>query len=250
MRVFSFSAKAGHGKDFCAGIAQEYLWERGVLIARQPLALPLKMRAYAEMAGRVSYEDVFFHKPPEVRERLQQAGTQEGRNRYGLDFWLFQAEALLRQYETTQPYLQGVCVPDVRFPNEVEFVRLGGRAPGRVRKELWKEVERETGFTEEKEQELLESRKILALWDLDRRAEASFHVRWQEALTRGEGMAFYIRSDRPTLTGEAATHESEIALDEVLDTVGFTAVLENWTTTTRDELKEQIVPHLNTLFGI
>lgn len=63
------------------------------------------------------------------------------------------------------------------------------------------------------------------------------------------GLALTIVSDRPTLTGEAARHRSETALDHLDRATAFDGVLVNDRTTTLDGLRDQLRPHVARLLG-
>lgn len=203
IKVLGFSGKARHGKDFCAAVAQEVAKESGFNMGRIALADVLKARVYGEAGGRYSLEQVFVNKPPQVRDTLQQVGTERGRWVFGENFWTLQVEAMLYVFEKSMPFLDAVVIPDIRFPNEVEFVKLGGTAP----------------------------------------------VNLSRVISRGPGLQLHIKSDRPTLMGEFAQHASETSLDGVPDDF-FDGIIFNNLDTTRDELKKQIRPYVQMLFGV
>ena len=125
MKILGISGKAQHGKDTCARIARDIASEKGFLVGSWAFAHPLKAVVYAEGAGKFTYEDVFFHKPPAVRELLQRRGTEEGRDKYGPNFWILQTEIYIKLFAENFP-LDLITLTDVRFPNEVEFTRKHG----------------------------------------------------------------------------------------------------------------------------
>lgn len=185
MKVLSFSARAMHGKDTCARIAREIAREEfGVTLSHFAFAWPLKMRCYGADAS-LTWEDVQA-KPPHVRRLFQLEGTENGRDKYGADFWTRHADAYLRLMGEAMPEVEGATNSDTRFPNEVEFARE-------------------------------------------------------------RGMALYIQSDRPTLTGEAALHPSETALDPLDKATAFDGIITNSRDTTLADLRAQIRPFVATL---
>jgi len=64
---------------------------------------------------------------------------------------------------------------------------------------------------------------------------------------RERGLNLYIVSDRPTLTGDAAKHPSETSLDHLDKGADFDGIIVNNLTTTLEELRAQILPHVQTL---
>jgi hypothetical protein len=78
--------------------------------------------------GEATYDEVFVTKPPHVRHLLQLRGTEEGRNVFGNDVWCKAALAWMQVLHDTSGVKKFV-VPDVRFPNEVDYIRNNG---GRV----------------------------------------------------------------------------------------------------------------------
>jgi hypothetical protein len=247
MRVIGISGKARHGKDTVAGLILDMAdKEFGVSLGKFPLALPLKARVYAELNGQNSYEDVFHNKPEAVRRRLQITGTEEGRNKFGPELWTGQVAAFLTYFaEEGMPGLNGVIIPDVRFPNEVAFIRYGGRVEYHLYNSLIPEVVADIGYppTDEEEMALLQSDPA-KLYALDRLFEQRMTERLeQERATRG-GLALYIQSNRPTLEGEAALHPSETALDDMDKEKAFDGIIVNNVDTTLDDLRSQLRPFL------
>lgn len=94
------------------------------------LAFPLKQRVYS-VRDDWSIEHVVGQagKPPDLREFLQQEGTERGRDLIRQDIWIRATEAFLYLANTEWSNLvNGVVICDVRFPDEANYVRsLGGR---------------------------------------------------------------------------------------------------------------------------
>ena len=131
MRVLGFSSKARHGKDTCSHIAMDLAKsEYGEQWVQWALAYPLKAMVLGRGQGKYTVEDVFETKPPEVRDLLQQVGTEQGRHVYGDEIWTLQSEAHLYIIQQHFPHnlIQGVVFSDVRFQNEVQFIQNGGHS--------------------------------------------------------------------------------------------------------------------------
>ncbi len=253
MRLISFSGKAQHGKDTCARITAEIAKEEfGANIGSWALAHPLKAVVYGEGRGEYSFEDVWYTKPDGVRKLLQVRGTEEGRDKYGVNFWALQTEAYLRLFESSMPFMDAVSLTDVRFPNEVMLVRLGGRVEDRVLSEIRQQARADYNFSEEQEEALLFSTDVedqVQMLRLEDRVNDAIEVRFANELVSSNSYALYIQSDRPTLTGTAALHPSETALDELDKNKLFDGIIINNVDTTFEDLRNQLRPFVARLLG-
>jgi hypothetical protein len=120
IEVIGISGKAGTGKDF---IYTNYLAPLGY----RRWALADHFKIWAVGKGAATYDEVFHTKPPHVRKALQQTGTEEGRNVYGEDVWCVAAKAWMEHLNITWGENK-FCITDVRFPNEVVFIKnMGGK---------------------------------------------------------------------------------------------------------------------------
>lgn len=250
MYVVGIAGKARHGKDTVANLIVELAQsEYDKNFGKFALAAPLKARVFAELAGEYSYSQVFDDKPPKVRKVLQEVGTEKGRNFFGPDLWTYQVEAFLRYFTSTMPFVDGMVIPDVRFPNEVLFARYGGRVAEPIEVEIGTQVAEELSYTDEREMQLLEEGDFETLYDLDRRYVELYNELVAAEKAMSPGIALWIESDRPTLTGEAASHASETALDFVDKERGFDGIIVNNLDTTFDDLREQLRPYLKELLS-
>lgn len=120
IRLIGISGKAGSGKDY---VYSQYLKPLGYL----NWSLAWHFKVWAVGKGTASHQEVFITKPPRVRTELQLEGTERGRNVYGEDVWCNTAEEWLNLLNE-QWGCDKFVIPDVRFPNEVAFIkRLGGQ---------------------------------------------------------------------------------------------------------------------------
>lgn len=119
IEVIGLSGKVGSGKDY---LGLNVLRRAGY--HQWAYAWPLKMQALGQGA---TYEEVFVTKPPAVREMLQIVGTEQGRDKYGQNYWLKIADGWLRTLHENLG-ISKFYFTDVRFPNEVDFIHnLGGK---------------------------------------------------------------------------------------------------------------------------
>lgn len=124
MKIIGLSGKSGSGKDY---IATNILKARGYHV--MSFAWPMKISVVAK--GLATYEEVFITKPPHVRHLLQQEGTELGRNVYGVDYWVKSAYGWMRTINE-QWGIDKFVITDVRFPNELDFVKDSGGSVFRI----------------------------------------------------------------------------------------------------------------------
>lgn len=122
LELFGFSGKMGTGKNYLA----EKLF-KALLPRKNTLVLALADHFKVDCCAKdgVKYQKVFVAKDEETRKLLQKRGTEEGRAVYGEDIWIRILEIWIRRHHETG--VERVIVTDLRFPNEVEWLKsLGG----------------------------------------------------------------------------------------------------------------------------
>lgn len=122
MRIIGITGKAGSGKDWLANTIRTEVAESGLTYLRYALAWPIKNELIAR--GECTFDEAHFTKPPRVRDRLQQFGTEQGRNVFGADYWLRHADNWMQLF--ADQGIDGVVVPDCRFANEIDWVHARG----------------------------------------------------------------------------------------------------------------------------
>jgi hypothetical protein len=119
MKVIGISGKSGTGKDH---ITQNYIRPLGF----HQWSLAWHFKVWTVGKGLATHEEVFFTKPPHIRKELQLEGTERGRMQFGENVWCDTARewfVLLNE----QWGIDKFVISDVRFPNEVDFVKsMGG----------------------------------------------------------------------------------------------------------------------------
>jgi hypothetical protein len=161
-------------------------------------------------------------------------GTELGRNVFGEDIWTLQLEALMRRIaNNSDGLIAGWTVTDVRFHNEVEFIKFNGTAPTTLDKELNRLVQSTTDAA------------ALAGLPIDRAVDLNrelYEAAYEREFANGWGVTIWIESDRPTLTGEAALHPSETQFDDEDRQQLFDYIIINNCDTTLDDLRDQLSP--------
>jgi FMN phosphatase YigB (HAD superfamily) len=143
LELYGFSGKMGTGKNYIA----EKLF-KAMLPTKNTVILALADHFKVECCAKdgVDYNRVFGEKDGETRKLLQKRGTEEGRAVYGEDIWTRTLEIWIRRHHETG--VERVIITDLRFPNEVEWVKsLGGmtfriNAAERNKTRLHQEAER------------------------------------------------------------------------------------------------------------
>lgn len=119
--IYGFCGKLGSGKHFVA---------KNVLLPMLPskpsiiLSFSDTLKIDAIVKDGLKREHVFEEKDQETREALQKRGTEDGRTQYGDDIWIKYMEELI--YLHVSRGIRRILITDVRFPNEIEFIRRHG----------------------------------------------------------------------------------------------------------------------------
>lgn len=117
IKIIGLHGKAGCGKDFIASQCLNDYFK---------VALANHFKIDIVRKNIFTFDEVFNTKPAHVRHRLQQIGTEEGRDVYGPDVWCNALEAWMYLINTSNK-IDKFVIADLRFDNEAEYVKsLGG----------------------------------------------------------------------------------------------------------------------------
>ena len=119
IELIGISGKATAGKDT---LGRSILRPRGFV----PYSIAWPMKIGLVGRRRLTHEEAFVKpKDDRVRGIMQAGGDEEGRQVYGEDYWIRQADEWL--YILRDEYrFDKVYLPDVRYWNEAEWVRNHG----------------------------------------------------------------------------------------------------------------------------
>ena len=122
IEIIGISGKLGSGKNYVTeNIIQHLLTPKKTLL----LAFADDFKIETITKDNLSYERVFIKKDSESREKLQNRGTKEGREKYGENIWVDTLEQWIRLY--SERGIERFIILDIRFINEAELVKkLGG----------------------------------------------------------------------------------------------------------------------------
>lgn len=147
IEVIAISGKQGSGKNFIGEqVLHKMLSEKPTLFC----SFADHFKVDAIVKDGLDREKVFGRKDEFTRVTLQRRGTEEGRDKYGENIWvdLLYEWMLLHQSRGTKR----IFVLDVRFSNEIEFVKQIGGTVIRINspKRTWDTVLKEADGDEEK----------------------------------------------------------------------------------------------------
>jgi phosphomevalonate kinase len=123
VEIFGFSGKMGSGKNY---VAEKIFAPMMPPAPTLSIALADHFKVSAISFDGLSWEKVYGQKDENTRQVLQRRGTEEGRQKYGENIWLATLQAWMRVH--AERGIRRFLITDIRFPNEVMWVRsLGGK---------------------------------------------------------------------------------------------------------------------------
>jgi len=136
MFVLGISGKLGVGKNYVSEnmiIPMILKWYKNKVVV--PYFFSFGSFIKSELYGRddrLTYHNLFEEKTSDIRHRLQQYGTEIGRDNFRKDIWIRQVK-LWMEIQTNQlnvinqhlstPIYPMFVIQDIRFPNELEFIQ-------------------------------------------------------------------------------------------------------------------------------
>ena len=123
MRLIGLAGHKRAGKDTAAQVLQRQGWKA------TSFAEPIREFIH-QLVGPDSFEEkeqeTFFGKSP--RQMMQTLGTEWGRNLVNPDIWVMVVAERYKRLRERDPRFgySGMVVTDVRFPNEVDWIRSQG----------------------------------------------------------------------------------------------------------------------------
>jgi hypothetical protein len=128
-RIIGISGKMGTGKNYIAEKVIPKHLPHDVVPIYLAFADQIKVELYSgDTTATLTYDNLFNHKTAESRQLLQEYGTEVGRKQKktkwvdALDMWITIFSARWNHPIMTPVFI----ITDVRFPNELEYIKQKG----------------------------------------------------------------------------------------------------------------------------
>ena len=125
MIIIGLSGKMGSGKNYIAEqiIYPSFKDDYNILIIG--FGYLMKNELYAR-DKTLTYDELYDHKTFETRNKLQQYGTENGREKYHSDIWIRGLDIQIETFRRRSNDNCLVIVCDVRFVNEADYIKQKG----------------------------------------------------------------------------------------------------------------------------
>jgi len=125
MKLIGLSGHMGCGKNYIAEqiIYPHFKSNNNILIIG--FGDQMKNELYARDLS-LQYDDLYDHKTFETRNKLQQYGTENGREKYHPDIWIRGLDIQIETFKRRSGQNCLIIVCDVRFINEAEYIKQKG----------------------------------------------------------------------------------------------------------------------------
>jgi phosphomevalonate kinase len=145
MKIIGLSGKMGCGKNYIAEKILYPYFKNSLNILIIGFGDLMKNELYARDLT-ISYDQLYDHKTFETRQKLQQYGTENGRDKYHQDIWIRGLDIQIETFKRRSGENSLVIICDVRFINEYHYIKeKGGKiirieAPNRTKLRYSKEA--------------------------------------------------------------------------------------------------------------
>lgn len=121
--LIGISGKMGSGKDYvCQNLINPLMNKYNKRCLQVSFADQIKVNVMTKYD--VPFCDVYLDKTNETRTLLQQEGTERGRDIFGKDIWIKYLHNWISVYKSRG--IHSFVCPDVRFKNELEYIKSQG----------------------------------------------------------------------------------------------------------------------------
>jgi dephospho-CoA kinase len=118
IEIFGFIGNMGSGKNYVAEkLFLPNLKSKPSLV----IAFADHFKLSAVCFQKLEYNKVFGEKDDSTRKRLQELGTEFGRDKYGDNIWCDMLYNTMKMY--SERGIERFIITDVRFENEVKFIK-------------------------------------------------------------------------------------------------------------------------------
>jgi len=121
IEIYGFMGNLGEGKNYIA----EEIFVNKIKEYNDKSTLIMAFADHLKINGicfnNLEYDKVFIKKDTETRKKLQEIGTELGRDKYGKDIWIKIVYNWIKLYVSRG--IKRFIITDVRFENEVQFIK-------------------------------------------------------------------------------------------------------------------------------
>jgi hypothetical protein len=125
MKIIGVSGKMGSGKNYFSEKILYPYFKSSYNILIIGFGDLMKNELYAR-DKTLQYDELYDHKTYETRQKLQQYGTENGRDKYHEDIWVRGLDIQIETFNRRCGPNTLIIICDIRFPNEFEYVKLKG----------------------------------------------------------------------------------------------------------------------------
>lgn len=122
MKIIGLSGKMGSGKNYIAEKILFPYFKNSYNILIIGFGDQMKNELYARDLT-LSYDQLYDNKTYETRQKLQQYGTENGRDKYHQDIWIRGLDIQIETFQRRSGENSLVIICDVRFINEYEYIK-------------------------------------------------------------------------------------------------------------------------------
>jgi hypothetical protein len=125
MKIIGVSGKMGSGKNYFSEKILYPNFKSSYNILIIGFGDLMKNELYARDTS-IIYDELYDHKTFETRQKLQQYGTENGRDKYHEDIWVRGLDIQIETFNRRCGPNTLIIICDIRFPNEFEYVKSKG----------------------------------------------------------------------------------------------------------------------------
>jgi len=125
MKIIGLSGKMGSGKNYIAEKILYPYFKKSFNILIVGFGDLIKNEIYARDLN-ISYDELYDHKTFETRQKLQEYGTENGRDKYHQNIWIRGLDIQIETFQRRSGENSLIIICDVRFKNEYEYIKQKG----------------------------------------------------------------------------------------------------------------------------
>lgn len=120
--IIAVSGKQGAGKDYITNLIVQRIKSSGVSISKMAFADQIKINISSHNPDISIEQCLLGEKTSQIRHKLQEEGTEKGRDVYGSDIWINILENWIKLRYLRDKHPDVIIITDCRFKNEASWV--------------------------------------------------------------------------------------------------------------------------------